>query len=337
MNLFFRVDSYPEIAIGHLSRCIQLALVLRLMGNKIIFLCYNDPETISRLKIANLDYQLINLKINTQGKLKKEIEYIARYKAKSEILIIDSYSVDIKYIIETKKLFKKIVYLDDLGLDFDIDLVINPSCKFKPKDYIAPVALCGPEYLILDNEYSIGKHECSGNKSMLITFGGIDHFNLTSRLIPMIESINKDISLNIIIGPYYENVKLIEIAVKQSNLNINLYEGLHSISSVIKKSDLAISAGGRSVYELAAMATPSIGIALWENQRENIACLGEKGGIIPMVYSEDIDFDKKLVLNLTKLINDKSVQRKMSKISRKLVDGRGTSRISEIIFKEYGQ
>ena len=44
MKFLFRVDAYPEIALGHLSRCIQLAIALKKYTNSILFVVYEDQQ-----------------------------------------------------------------------------------------------------------------------------------------------------------------------------------------------------------------------------------------------------------------------------------------------------
>ena len=337
MKILFRVDSYPEIAIGHLARCINLGKTLEELGNQITIISYKDSETQARLNNSGLKFYLLDHKINNKDFIRLEKSLISKYKVDADLLIVDSYKVDSKYFNEMKFLYPIVVYLDDLGLDFNIDMVINPSCKLNSKDYIAPIALCGADYLILDSEYKLGRTKIIQDLTILITFGGIDHYDLTSTLIPLIENINNKIKLNILIGPYYDNVHQIKLAAQKSKLKINFFEGVTNISSVILKSNLAITAGGVSVYELVAMSTPSIGIALWDNQKANIECLGAHEAIIPLFYSESQEFSNELINSLEKLILHSNLQEKMSNIARSIVDGKGTERISKIINQEYGK
>jgi UDP-2,4-diacetamido-2,4,6-trideoxy-beta-L-altropyranose hydrolase len=337
MQIVFRVDSYKEIAVGHLSRCINLAYALKVLGIQIIFISYDDEETIRRLEFTGFKYHLIKSKINDQKFINEELSKISKYKEEAEVVIVDSYKVSNKYFNDIRKLFQTIIYLDDLGLDFDVDMVINPSCKFKSRDYIAPITLCGLDYLILNDEYKLGRIQPIKTKSMLMTFGGIDHYDLTSRLIPLIESIDNKIKINLVIGPYYDNLNQIKVAMNKSKSNIKLYKGVKNLRPIMLQSDIAITAGGMSVYELTALSIPTIGIALWNNQKSNIECLAQQGAIIPLYYSEGKEFEELIFESLKKLILDVSLQKKMSAISRSIVDGNGASRISKVINEEYGR
>ena len=42
MRVVFRVDASAEVGFGHLSRCINLAEVLRSRGIQVLFICRDD-------------------------------------------------------------------------------------------------------------------------------------------------------------------------------------------------------------------------------------------------------------------------------------------------------
>jgi spore coat polysaccharide biosynthesis predicted glycosyltransferase SpsG len=165
--------------------------------------------------------------------------------------------------------------------------------------------------------------------------GGADHYNLSSRAIPILEKISQDIEVNIVIGAYYKNIELIKDAVKESCLAINLFENTSDLFSIISKSSIGLTAGGLTSYELAALSTPSVGIALWKNQYSNIECLSNQGALIPLYYSQIKDFDHELAKELSRLINDDDLIMSMSKKARNAIDGNGANRISQKITKYY--
>ena len=339
MNILVRVDAYAEIALGHLSRCIELGKALSKLNNKVVFLTYEDCASKPKLDEFGLDYKLIPYKINDVEDIDAEIKALEKFSDSIDVLIVDSYNVDNQYFYKLDKLFSKIVYLDDMGFDFNnVDMVVNPSCKVKKNDYISKDVLCGMEFIILGEDYRTGliKESSERVKSILITMGGIDHYNLSSRLLPIIEKIDKDIVVNMIIGPYYENFKQIKIAAKNSKLSINFYEGLSNISSVMMQSDVAVSAGGFTIYELAAMSIPSVGIALWDNQKVNIECLSNKEAIIPLYYFRGEEFDTQLHYNLKKLIASKKIREKISLSARRSISGNGVDKIAKVISRKYG-
>ena len=337
MKILVRVDAYPDIALGHLNRCVNLGISLRECGHSVTFLSYNDSATQEILSKTRFEYKLIPLKINDKQSKHEELSQLEVLSDSIDLLLVDSYNVDKDYFDFLNKCFPVIVYLDDLGLDFNVDLVINPSCKVIESDYKAKKTLCGMQYVILGGEYRVGRVMALNTKkcSILVTMGGIDHYDLSSRVIPILEKISLEIEVNIVIGPYYENTKSIKTAAEKSRLIINMFENVSNIIPIILESDIALTAGGFTTYELAAMSTPSVGVALWENQYSNIECLSNKDALIPLYYSQGQGFDQELTKALSMLVNDNNLLTDISEKARNAVDGNGANRISQEITKCY--
>jgi len=332
MKFLFRVDAYPEIALGHLSRCIQLAIALKKYTNSILFVVYEDCPLLEKLEKNQISYKLLPCKINTDP---YEFLYLKDYQ--DYIFVIDSYNVDENYFKELSDTAFEIVYLDDLMIDYkNINLVINPSCYSTKKQYKNKDSLLGLDYLILSEEYKKGNHNEKNNVSkLMITMGGIDHYDLSTKLIKIVENLQLKLELNIIVGPYYSNIDSIFKAKENSPLTINIFTDLSSIENVISNSDIAVSAGGFSIFELACMSKPSIGISLWKNQSNNITCLGNHGAIIPMFFQDNDNFYKELEENIKQLVN-KPLFRKGLSENCKIIDGSGTERIAKFLSKRYG-
>lgn len=337
MKIYIRVDAYTKIALGHLNRCINLAVSLRNYGHDVTFICFDDPKTKIILNKMQFEHKLVPFKINDKDNLSKEFTFLKNISNYTELFIIDSYNVDNEYFVNLKNYFSTICYLDDLKLDFDVDLVINPSCDVNERDYKAKNVLCGLKYVILGEEFNIGRQSeiDLSKRSIIITMGGVDHYNLSSRAIPILENLSKNIELNIVIGPYYENKELIRSAVNKSSLKINVFENISNLAPIILKSNIALTAGGFTSYELASLSTASVGIALWKNQNNNIKCLSNHGALIPLYYSHTEDFDDELSKQLSKLINDDELVMSISKKASDVIDGNGTNRIVQKIKEFY--
>jgi len=337
MNILIRVDSHSEIALGHLNRCINLGISLLKHKNKIFFMCFEDSTSKLILNKYDFDFQLIPYKINDGSRIFDEMRHLLVASQTIDLILVDSYSVDDAYFKMLKNIFHKVIYLDDLGLDFNVDMVINSSCKAKKSDYKAKEVLCGMKYVILRPEYSIGRINNIDlmNNSILVTMGGVDHYNISSRVIKIIEKISNSIEVDILIGPYYDNIDSIKKAASISSLKINILENISNISSIILRNNMAITAGGFTVYEMASMSTPCIAISLWDNQINNVKCMFEEQALIPLYYTNNSKFDKNLEKGLIDLINNDSLRSELSNKGRMIIDGNGADRISRVITQKY--
>ena len=85
---------------------------------------------------------------------------------------------------------------------------------------------------------------------------------------------------------------------------------------------IAISAGGRTLYELASCGVPTIAVKVAENQILLVREL-ERRGIVIGLDSGNKNFGKELTKDIMSLINDKDRRREMADKAINLTDNRG--------------
>ena len=96
--------------------------------------------------------------------------------------------------------------------------------------------------------------------------------------------------------------------------------------------DIAITAGGTTLYELCATGVPSIAFTMADNQVDFTKSFHEHEAIC---YVGDARSDNALARNLAarlfSILPDKALRTRLSANARKLVDGRGAERIADAI------
>ena len=116
------------------------------------------------------------------------------------------------------------------------------------------------------------------------------------------------------------------------NKNIRLYHDLSAkqLKEIMEKVDIAISAGGSTLYELASCGVPTIAIKVAENQVLLVNEL-EKRGIVIGLDSDNKNFGKELTKDIMFLITDRDRRREMAAKAVNLMDGRGALRAWDIM------
>ncbi|GAE87810.1 hypothetical protein [Acetivibrio straminisolvens] len=104
------------------------------------------------------------------------------------------------------------------------------------------------------------------------------------------------------------------------------------MSEIMLKSDMAISAGGSTLYELCACGTPTLAIVIADNQREMVDMMSSEGYIISLGWHGELA-DMELLQKIKLLCADYEKRVSLSKKMQKLVDGEGVRRIVEEIIK----
>ncbi|HOH88831.1 MAG TPA: hypothetical protein PLT56_01460, partial [Bacillota bacterium] len=130
-----------------------------------------------------------------------------------------------------------------------------------------------------------------------------------------------EITFHIAVGPSFTNRDSIE---RIAGGNIILHYN-PKMSELMLKCDAAISACGSTVYELCACGTPIIGVAAAPNQIMTSRSMDIKGALKYAAGAGEI------VQQLESL--NYNTRARMSDTARELVDGYGSIRVSEQIWK----
>lgn len=337
-KIVIRADGGRDIGLGHIMRSLVLAKELR-KENEVIFMCRNSS-------VEPLKYLAGIEKVKSEGFeviLISEINFIDDIKKfqkdlKADLIITDSYDVDEEYFASLKSVFKFTGYIDDVNIcKMDVDFIINQNINAKKLKYNlesneSTKLFLGPEYCLLRDEFRKSNDCIIKDKveDILVTVGGMDKDCNTIKIIKEIKDFNCNI--HIIIGSAFHDsiIKDLENIAKE-NRRINLYRNAN-MALLMSKSDIAISATGSTIYELAAMKVPTVGIIVADNQIDICKEMNRRGMIIGIGKLE-ADNNEKLKFNIEKLINNKSERLKIIEKQSDLVDVNGAKKLANNIFK----
>lgn len=354
-NIAFRVDASTNIGTGHVWRCLTLAKDLRQLGYECDFICANLEGNLSDL----ISKEGFELKLLDRVKSKKDIpkqhldcgnyaEWLGTswqedskqtkliLERKSyEIIVVDHYALDFRWEKSLRNNVSKIMVIDDLAdRVHDCDLILDQNLGRQSLDYcdLVPnicIILCGLDYALIRSEFrrlrseSLRRRKNSKLKNLLISMGGVDKNNVTSKVIKALRNaqICSECEITIILGstaPWIEQVKKDAQLLKSKN---RVLCDVRNIAQLMAESDLAIGAAGSSSWERCCMGLPSIVVELARNQREISLSLAKAGASLVLKTAQlDDEFEK-----VIKRMNLKS----LSSSASSLVDGLGAKRVSE--------
>lgn len=338
-DLLIRVDANPEIALGHLKRCISLAEALQSTGVEPLLLCHDDPQTKDILRTSSLRHEFSNTRINTGEDGPSTLSFLRSHEIQS--VVFDSYAVDTDYLNYFRTQGLKVICVDDLGdRPLDCDVVINGSLGAEELAYDAQHQFLGLSYCILAKPFwETNRPDRQENEviNVLITMGGIDHYGLSEKCMELLDGIPEPLEITVVVGPYYENRQRIERVSLTIRKPVELVIGSNDLFPYIEKCDMAISAGGITLYELAALKKPAIGIGLWENQYQNVIELDKKGVILGLIYADEPSFAEKLSAATAKLVTDQNLRAQMAERAGESLDGNGALHVAREIGKLIGR
>ncbi len=338
--LFIRVDANKHIATGHMMRCMAIASQACKSGIKTIFITA-DGSGDDLLDKAGYEHITLNSAWND---MESETEKLLALIKEKDIkkLIIDSYQVTEIYLKRIKD-YTEVIYIDDLNMfRYPVNCLICYAPyynKFGYKDVYKDSGtrlLLGTKYLPLRENFLMlpTKKIKEKPEELLILSGGGDQSELIIKIIRNVDFSYFSV-VNIICGNYCTNIDKISTEVcnvlkRVKGCEINILSNVRNIEKYMMSADIAISAGGTTLYELSACGTPTISYIAAENQRDNVSYFDKES----VIKSAGAINDKEFINNLNSLleqIKDYNIRALQSSAMKKLVDGKGCQRIIEEI------
>ena len=344
MKVVFRVDASGEVGFGHLSRCINLAEVLRSRGNEVSFVC-RDDEAKSFSALENRLFATVLLPMLSAGEVVNQQEDAqqtiqALLGKRPEWLIVDTYTLDKNWERLMRPHVAKIAVIEDLsGREHDCDLLIDQNYsersatsfdKFVPKTC---EFLLGPRFALIGEQFrrlrELKSKPAPELKRMFIFCGGSDPQNLTQQSIDEIScSELSNIAVDVVIGA--QNKTFDRAAALKLNANIEIHDASGEFARIMSIADLAIGAGGTTSWERMCLGVPSIVVSIADNQNSACEKLGRDGLIDYLGRRSSLKSGALRNAVVKAKTNYASLFDQVER-GQILVDGRGCERVAEVM------
>lgn len=343
--VYIRTDGNEQIASGHLMRCVTIAAAIVKQGGNVCFLVSDEEsraELTMRLQAAALqNVQLLVLHTQYNDLEKETQKLLALFdRQPAAVMLLDSYFVTETYFTELQKKIR-IVYLDDLQLfDYPADIIINYDAKVDETYYKrAGKRYTGVAYAPLRPQFADAAYEVrSRAEHLLLTTGGSDPDNFCGTFVTYLaqQPEGKKWNVHVVVGSMFSRKEELRALQKQLP-NVFLHENVTEMAELMQKCDVAVSAGGTTLFELCAVGVPTWTISI---SKQQLPCnrAFEKAGLLP--YAGDIHAEgvvEELYAKVMDLGNNLSERKQRSIHQRQAIDGQGAQRIAKILLSWYNE
>lgn len=314
-KIIFRADGNATIGMGHFIRSLALAEML-----KDDFYCIyatQSPTDYQIKEIESVCHQSIDLPAN-----ETHFNVFLNLLEGDEIVVLDNYYFSTEYQQQIKNKGCKLVCIDDMhDKHFVADVIINHAEGTSKSQYSAEenTLFClGYKYALLRNDYLTNiSHKDSKKYACLVMMGGADPFNLTAKIISMLETLQLSLPIAVVVGAAYNNEHLF-----QTFNNIELFKGIEStkVLQLMQASQVGIFPASTVAIEACAARLPFICGYFVDNQKEiyngieknNLAmCIGN------FLHVEPNDIFKALEQLNRKEIGEKIIQKQETRLDKK--------------------
>lgn len=344
--IVFRCNAGPAVGLGHLVRCRALAQALARQGESCVMV--GPPKSYATAQDAEFIQDWIE--VGEWGSVEQDAARFAEiFRDKSaSFAVLDDYRIDADY--------QKFLVAEGLHwLQFDgtakkplwADLVANANPAATAEDYRdvlhnpASQLLLGPAYAVLRAEFPpVGSLRPAGRpiEQVLVTFGGgDDRGGIEFALSALIENAPVNWRYLVISGNHNpRNPQLADWIEAHARGRVSLLINPDNVAEIMAGCDLAVMAGGTSIYEAASCRLPMVLITIADNQIQQSRAWADAGAALFLGTLHEVN-GRQLAAAVLKLAAVDSFRRDMALNAGNWVDGKGARRLASKIIEMSGK
>lgn len=318
-EVLFKTKGGHAQGMGDVTSSLALALEFRNRGFRVQFIINNDSKSKELIAANGFGYAVAE----------KTTDLIRYLQGRNfDIVILNQLNTAIGQARTLKAHSKLLVTIEDVGKSVALaDMHFN---------VLYPIlgALTDFKYIplseVFQNKHRIKKKILSCVKNIIITQGGSDTYGFTPKIVRALYDIPASVTVSVIIGPNFKHDVALNSILRDAPREFTVIRGLTDLTGVMMNADLAVSAGGNTLFELACIGVPSIVICA-ENFEVITANRLQKNR-----FGVNLGFGRtvsklKIFEAVSGLMNDFQRRRVMAAAGRSLVDGQGIKRIIQEI------
>lgn len=347
--IWIRGDGNARIGVGHLMRCMTIAEELALLQGgreNIRFVCA-DGESGAFVRengfqscVLGTDYRDMESELALwEGKLEGNGEG----NPEGSVIIVDSYYVTDRYLAALGKGAYTIL-MDDMGTHrYPVDCVVNYNAQADPEEYERLYRgsntrlLTGSRYVLLRQQFR-NAQPWGGEKEpreVLITTGGGDVDNIGGKILERIY--REEISFHLVTGRFHPKLREMK-ELEREHDNIHIHHDVRNMAALMERCQIALTAGGSTIYELSALGVPFICFSYAENQEALVEYIGQRqiaafAGAWHRDPSGTLDRIERL---FEEMMRNPQLRTHCSIREKEMTDGEGAVRLARVVMEAEG-
>jgi UDP-2,4-diacetamido-2,4,6-trideoxy-beta-L-altropyranose hydrolase len=317
-------------------RCLALAQAWQDAGGQAVFApaCLT-PGIEARLAEHGAALEKLSVAAGSEDDARQTAALAHRLDA--EWVVVDGYHFLGPFQRVIKQAGQRLLVLDDYGHaeHYWADLVLNQNLhaeeslyhRREPKTHL----LLGTRFALLRREFRRWRNWKRDipqvATKVLVTLGGTDADNVTSKVIQALRKISLEgLEAIVVVGDSNPHQAELRAALAGKGDALCLQTSVTDMADLMAWADVAVAAGGTTSWERALMGLPSLVIILADNQRE-IAEASERVGIGWNLGPHQLLSVSATAGSLERLMKDAGTRARMARRGSELVDGQGAVRV----------
>jgi spore coat polysaccharide biosynthesis predicted glycosyltransferase SpsG len=306
----FCVEASHERGMGHLFRALVMADILSARGVGVLFVINEDARAVAVLGSRGFHYVHADL-----GDARSGWESGLVRSQGIGVWVNDRLDTSVEHARRVKEAGARLATFDDHGTgaalaDLNVVSLSQPGEQMTGKR-----VLTGLTYLVIDPAIERYRRERSGLESRVVTMGGTDTYGLTVQVMRALKE--HSLPATVILGPGFRHDVELSTAL---DARFVVKRGVTCLAKELAAHDLAITAGGITLFEAAAAGLPCVVIAAEPWERDAAHMLERLGACRLAGYRADFD---------ASLLAAAQPVAQMSRAALAALDAGGAGRVAE--------
>jgi spore coat polysaccharide biosynthesis predicted glycosyltransferase SpsG len=304
-----------------------------------VFLLEEHQAARDRIEAAGWPVEVLGLAPGQTGGA-ADLERVGKAASASgaATVVVDSYAVAAGFLAGLRASGLRVVAVDDLAREpLPAHLVVNGGVQAPGLPYRSATGdtqfLLGPAYAMLHPGFrDLPPRPIARDiHHVLVTVGGDDARNVTADLMGCLDRASGVFDVRVAVGPFSGGGDRVDQAARGSRRAVTVVRGAADLREFMLEADIAVSAAGQTLYELAAAGTPTIAFAVADNQAGSLRGLAGAGVVRSAGRASDPGFHDRLAALVDSLTSDAGARAGLSAAGQRLVDGRGAARVASAV------
>ena len=297
-RLIIRADASPNMGTGHIMRCIALAQAGISAGLDVQLVSHCPVDWLrERVRTEGVPFVKLSGPPPKEERPENLLEFLDRfgYATANSGLVLDGYHFSSACQHEVMRSGYPLLLVDDynhLPL-YHCNILLNPNIEPAADCYKGNIGkkLLGAQYVLLRKDFLISrpaKIPLNVPERLLITLGGGNFINVLEKIASSLPAdILKTCSISVLRGamPYEKIIQ----AFERRGAPVQIFEAVTHMADLLYNTDICITAGGGTCWELCKLKIPFLTVPLAANQEAGVHFMAEQG-IAPVYSSRALQF-----------------------------------------------
>ncbi len=339
MNCVIYTYGGHQRGMGHIYQSLAMADELERRGDAVKFVVPDVPEGVAKLREWGKEVYEIGHQLPDEEKVSRLGQLMAEWNIDIAIVdILESTPTLMRFMADRADL---LVGLDDIGpgrtcADLLINVIHHPPrpngaryCEINDLNYV----VLRPEFQLAHQKETkvterVGK--------LLISQGGSDTLGGLVPLAEALSTLPADVEIHLLLGPAFRHVDPLAEVAKSSDRPFVFQRDVRDMAGLLQQMDLAITAGGKTLFELAALGVPFI-VSIEEARELETADIVARNVLCENMGMRREVGEEQIAETVRRLLPDRERRLAMSRSGKEAVDGRGAWRSVEAMVSAWSQ